>query len=782
MSKQNSTGRSPSETELLEWMKLKLRTFGWDALLAYDRTSLNESLLRDYLERYEHHPFGNPIAGRVVISENTVWEYLYAVRLGAPELSFEQSKITSARISTSARALCGAQVSVEVVNGSPKHITRIAQYSPLQAPRLVVNAFIEDPAAPGEHVRYVQADMTAGENYRFSFPGPLQQQLKGGDFLRQHMASLPQSAHHVRLNTLSAWPGGTFVPGVVRPGPVPIRDGDGNATAEGALTLLIAAGGSEPGVLPDPEGDWMYPIPSGYGAALWVAGPHVMYHIVGAGIRGSYPDAEFEFDSSNDPSTLTLTKGSIKVIVDNLDVPPIGALSYEFQAPISSDPLFSTPIKISRTGTGLRLDWKMSTFSQVEPPLLKSPATGAASALDSAWRISGDYSFSSSANSSLAVSSSTHPGGWFKPLYRQAAILDRLHYDHFPAISLALTSGLSRELESMVNELGDAMEGSDGLGDLDRIRWDGVGCPGGAGLALGTVHFPRDMVVFGNLGAVPGKFLLTPTRRRVGAGGTLQLEVTPAQSGLEWTLQPLDGLQGSVGSVSSSGVYTAPSAGEIEGGFRLVKVTASGPAHASMALVEVLKEQVALNPLVFAVASPGAQVRMSAGSQDGEALEWSLLTATGAKLEQAASEEGALFDPGDHLYVRGDGLTGGFFSVDEVTVRTNSGATRTTFVLVVEKQRRGVIKIRSDGRSNRDQVQLEFDGGGAQPIPDADWKVQIGGGSISPTGLYTRDPQSQLPYAVITAEYEFEYGHLANYLILPVPLVDLDEVVIHLLS
>lgn len=194
-------------------------------------------------------------------------------------------------------------------------------------------------------------------------------------------------------------------------------------------------------------------------------------------------------------------------------------------------------------------------------------------------------------------------------------------------------------------------------------------------------------------------------------------------------------------------------------------------------MVEVLSEHVALNPLVFAVASPGAQVRMSAGSQEGGRLAWSLTTATGATLEMAAADDGALFDPGDHVYKRGDGLSGGFFSVDEVAVRSPSGHARSTFVLVVEKQRRGAIRIRSESSKAGEQIQLEFDGGGAQPIPDAVWKVEIGGGSISSSGLYTPDPKSPLHFAVITAEYEFEYGHFGNYLILPTPLIELDEVV-----
>jgi len=770
------SGRAPSEGDLLDWMKLKPRTFGWDAWLAYGRTALNESLLRDYLEREDHHPFAGSISGKVVISENSVWEHLYSVRLGAPQVSFEESNISSARIVTTARALCGAQISVEIVGGSPKHITRVAEYSPLLAPRLVMETFIEKPAGPGEDARYVQMDAATGEQYRFSFPGPLQQQLKGGTFFHEKFAELPQESRYCRMSTLGKWSDGSLSPGVVSPRPFPVLDADGKATSEGGVVLMIAAIGSEPGAHPDPEGDWMYPIPNGYDAALWVSSRYVMHQIVGSGVRGVSADAEFSFDSNEDPSTLVLTKGSFKLEVGDLVAPPLGALSYEFHVPLSGNVPLAAPMEISRSGAGLKLNWKTSTFAEVDPPLLKSHVPEGTSAVDSAWRISSTHAFSKNAGGSLVVQSSLNAAGWFKPVYRQAGVLDPLHYEHFPSIADAISSGLAHELGSFVSHVGLAME-EGGLRDVDKVRWEGVECPGSGGLAVETVHLPRDLALFGHLSERPGAFLVSPTHGRVTAGGKIQLGVTPGHQGLEWSVKAIDGSQGSVGSVSSSGLYTAPSADAMESKSLLVKVNASSGSHSSSVMVEVLSEHVALNPLVFAVASPGAQVRMSAGSQEGGRLAWSLTTATGATLEMAAADDGALFDPGDHVYKRGDGLSGGFFSVDEVAVRSPSGHARSTFVLVVEKQRRGAIRIRSESSKAGEQIQLEFDGGGAQPIPDAVWKVEIGGGSISSSGLYTPDPKSPLHFAVITAEYEFEYGHFGNYLILPTPLIELDEVV-----
>ena len=214
----------------------------------------------------------------------------------------------------------------------------------------------------------------------------------------------------------------------------------------------------------------------------------------------------------------------------------------------------------------------------------------------------------------------------------------------------------------------------------------------------------------------------------------------------------------------------------MQGTFAIVRITASTSSRSASSSATVIANTIALNPLVFAVASAGGRVRLSAGTLEEGELQWSVTTATGARLEPPAPDGDELSEPGDLVYVRGDALSGAFFSVDQVTVQAVSGATATTQVLVVEKDRRGIIRVPDQTGARADQIQLEFDAGGDSPVEGADWKVQVGGGSITPEGLYTFDPASTLPYVVITAEYEVAGISFGNFLILPIPLVDLDAV------
>lgn len=48
----DDTAINISKDKLLEWLETKNRTFGWDALAAYDRATINAAFREQYLRRY----------------------------------------------------------------------------------------------------------------------------------------------------------------------------------------------------------------------------------------------------------------------------------------------------------------------------------------------------------------------------------------------------------------------------------------------------------------------------------------------------------------------------------------------------------------------------------------------------------------------------------------------------------------------------------------------------------------------------------------------------------
>jgi len=751
-------------------MRIKSRTWGWTAWLAYDRTVANRSLFSDYYQRPDEHPFATPVSGAVEISENTVWENLYSVRLGPPSISFEQSSLDSPRVTVSARALSGTQLSVEIVGGSPKQITRVAEYSPLLAPRLVSDAFLDDDDAANGAAR-VFVDLALAENHQFSFPGTRQQQRNGGAFFHERILELPDTSQRCALNLRSEWDDGLLVPDRLTVRPVPLLDESGEPTGDGAVVLMLAARGSEIGDLPTSDGDWKYPIPSGHHAALWLNNKCLLGQLMAGGVQAVSTDADFTYDDVGDPAVLTVSEGMLKPLQLEATVAPFGKLNCTVSAPLAGNPDAPGSLGISLVEGGVRLNWKTSTFGNVDAPLLGSQAPEGNTALDSMWRVDTTHELVRKDDGTLGLSLVGESRRWFKQVYRQGKALDPLHYQHFPAIEQGMTAALAREVEGV----GVGMLGAK-LGEVDQLQNRGIEFPDGTALAADSVHLPRDLAMFGDLSPPEGRFLLSPALGRVLVGGTLQLHAPPTPEAMEWTVESLEGFSGSPGTISPSGLYTAPGADSINGRFGLAKATATSGTHGASVWVAVLSDSLAISPLVFVAASTGARVRMSAGSLDEGEIEWSLTSATGATLEEAGVEDGTLAEPGDRVYIRGNGLTGAYFSVDEVTVRSSAGNERTMPVLVIEKDRRGTIRILDVPGLGEHQIQLDFDAGGAQPLPYVDWKIQIGGGSITPEGLCTLDPNSALPFVVITAEYEDQYAVIGNFILLPIPLVELNDV------
>lgn len=771
MSRNTNAGSVPSESELLEWMKIKSRTHGWDAWLSYDRTVLNESLWRDYIERVDEHPFAAPFSGKVEVSEGRVWENLYSVRLGPPQISFEQSRFSSSRVTFTARAISGTQLTVETTQGSAKYISRIGEYSPLQAPRLVAEAFIDDGDGAATAARQVRMDITACEKPQFSFPGPRQQQIEGGQFFINEVKALPESSHHCRLHTLGEWEDGELVPETVTTRALPILDAGGNATGDGAVVVMVATKDSGVGVHPDPEGDWMYPIPEAHHASLWIGAHCLMRKVVVGGIRGVTTDATFAYDDIDDPSVITVISGGLKPVNMQASVPPLGTLDYEVNAILPGNAPHKEVLEITRLEEGLALNWKASTFPLLHAPLLKSQESEGGTALDVAWRIKSAYVYEPADDGTLGLHEVDQGTRWSKPVYRQGGDLDPEHYQHFPAIEQKIGEGIS----SQISRLEVQMLGGNGLGEIDRFRFEGVACPGGTGVKLSTVHWPRDLVLLGTLGARVGKFVLSPTKERVLQGAELQFSVEPPQDNLEWSVENVGGFEGNPGAVSPFGLYKAPVADQILGRVMLVRVTAASATHSSSAWVEVVTETITLNPIVAALAAAASRVRLSAGSLGEGPIVWSLTSLSDGSLTEPAPDDGAVVDPNDREYVRGNGSSGGYFSVDKVTARNAAGEERVTPLLIVEKNRYGQIVVVDREGLPTNQVQLQYDLGDGEELEGVSWKLEIGDGSINANGLYTMGSESELPYAVITAQYTLQGIEFGNFLILPIPLVDLGD-------
>lgn len=771
MSAVTRNGVQRSEQEIVNWLKEGPRTLGWDAWTAYNRETANRALQQDHIDRLAADEVMPPVEGRVTIVENAAWEYLYACRFDAPTLSFEHSSLNHAEVTLSMRLMSGTQLTVEHRDAAPRKITKIEIFHPAQGPRLVGRAPVEHfegtGTNPGRVGLDIAADPEGGMDYQFSFASTYQAQLKGGAFLLDGFATLPAEQRRCVVNVLDPAEGGALAPSVVRARGLRALD---SASGDGALLLFMAAKGSPVGDLPDAGGDWIYPIPDGFHSTLVIANHALKSKVIEAGLKATSPDAAFEYDNPSSPDELTATKGTAPDMgVELTDVPPFAKLGYAIRPSLAGEPAGSGLFSVLRKEDRFHFRWRTSSFSSAVVPLFSTEGPTGTTAVDFAWDVSGAYAFVPSDAGGLALVAD--PKGarkWLRTIYRQGGALDAQHYARFPALSATVDEVLADQIEQCFESVAGAA--------VEQFRLEGVTYSGEQVMHFGSVHLPHDLAMFGDVSTAPDAFEVAPLDNVIVAGASLQLTTVPPQQGTTWRVEPVEGFDVAPGSITSAGLYKAPVAADFDGTCTMVRVTASSGEHVRSALVRVAKERVVINPKAFVVHTGGGKVRMSAGSIGAGELKWTLTSQTGASLELPPSSGDVLFDEGDRLYVPGSGDSGEFFSVDTIVVtEASGGGSATATALVVELPLMGLIRVRVDTGLPENQVQLEFDGGHG-PVPEMDWKVQAGAGSITPTGIFTPDAGSAEGFAVITATLLVEgIVHLGNYLILPLPLIDLEE-------
>lgn len=162
--------------------------------IAIDRSTVNRSLLLDYLERLDTHPLANSITTVAATQENLRWEHLYGLRFGPPELSFSESVVTSGRVGWSCRANAGVQLTVDQPGGASKRIVKIESYSPLQGPRLVARTTLKEISVAPQTAAKVLLDVAAGDGYLFGFAETEEAQRAGATAWRKSSGLLPPAA------------------------------------------------------------------------------------------------------------------------------------------------------------------------------------------------------------------------------------------------------------------------------------------------------------------------------------------------------------------------------------------------------------------------------------------------------------------------------------------------------------------------------------------------------------------------------------------------------------
>ncbi|MDF2818694.1 MAG: hypothetical protein K0S73_2634 [Stenotrophomonas rhizophila] len=779
MSKDINTNPIVSESELLDWLRVKPRTFGWDALLAYDRFQANRLLLQEYIQRHssEEDAFER-VSGRMLIVAGKHWSYFNDFVLDSPRLSFERSTVDNSLASLTLRITGGSHLTVVQEPNGPRKVERIDWYDPLQGPKLIAGIRLNDADGSVSQDGRVRLDLSAGLDMRLTLGTSDNEQEEAGRFFQQRFDKWPDDKKYLVLNEFGSIEGAEFLnPDQFRVRAIPAPGANVRTSGhygDGAVACFVSSVGSEVGLTPDKDSDLRYLIPDGKSATVLIGNYYLIKTLMGSKVR-TYMEANFTFNSDSPMSAIS----SGEILSNDFrglgwvwsPYPPFEFMTL-YDALFFVDQVGVTASFVTDLGGGaITLHWageNDETMQYNSKVFTGMPSHHYATAITGKiWDFKRSYRFNPTGNGAIGIEEVAEDS--------ISKIEISLQTDSDPALEPYLDQIRASIIERIrwvfPYEFGVMV---DTTAEIDLFRLHGLLFKSDVAVNLSSAHFPCDLAAFGQIAPGLTAFAIEPMEDVIAAGASISMKTVPHQQGLTWKVESVAGFEGGTGSIDSSGLYRAPSAGDVTGNYTLVRITASTAEANSSALMRVVLHSVSINPLVVTASSTSGKIQMSAGTVDGGELSWSIESATGATLTDVPPDEGE-YDEWERFYVPGPGSSGKLFSVDEVTV-TNPrlGDSSISLILRTEKGLSGKVYI-ADLDIAAGRARLEFDNN-MGPISGVTWEVIAGGGSIDSNGVFTVDEHSPHKFAVVTAYFLIPgVAELSNFIILPVPLIDLDK-------
>lgn len=782
-------GEGPYD-ELLEWMELEPRTFGWDALVIYDQSQTNRLLIQEYINRYETGQYFEPITQSQEIVPGSHWEYLGNAVLDAPRLSFENSSFAGSKATLTMQLVSGVHFSVARNPNEEKRVTSIHAYSPLQGSKLCAEFMLNETDGSVKDDGRVLINLAHGLDFRMVHGTSARLQTDLGEFFHLVFKGLDPDQQVFVLNEIVPYDDDDyFKPDEFRIRTMPDPEAANRRSdryGKGSVMVFITSEGSPVPGLPDAAVDWRYVLPEDNTASVLVSDAFMLRNLMGEAIRNSAyvddpdlgrPEMEYVSVDGGSETYLRVVKGRF--------CPP---------AQVVEDAAFA----------GRR------TTLQVRLPLSSDDAQGRATfeIANAKRRSTVRWSGQSGATTCTA---------WLEQIDEQGKVLraeiranwacilpfgfivvaDELIFGggdqfewNFEDTVLSIDTGFRGSEQDMLRIVAEGRQAicyafmkeiARYVDRIDAFRVNGILFRSGGVFSLLTYLTPRDVMMLGYLAASEATFLIDPVESVLQAGHDLTLQVPfPSYDWgeVEWEVKPVAGYDGELGSIVAEGFsafYTAPPASSFPGVSTVVRITASGFFYTASALVRVVKTSVHVNPLVSVAPPAGTVTKIAAGTVSGREVTWTIKSATGATLTDVPPDDLAEFEQGDRFYVPGSEPTEEAYTVDEVTATNETrDSSATSFIVVPHIKLMGTVQIVDNPALPPEQVQFELvtNGGG---LPGVTWTVLAGGGSIDAEGLYTVDPESPYPFAVVSGYIDGGgFGVFTNFLILPVPLVDLD--------
>ncbi|NMY73335.1 hypothetical protein [Pseudomonas sp. WS 5071] len=199
-------------TDLVDALKGKSSTSGWDAMVLYDQRKTNELLYQLYVERYNSEVgIIEPASMDMPWGDQGYVEHLYNLKFSAPKLSFEISKPEdSPRARLTLDMIGGMIVSTNKRSGGIRYVSRINTILPVGGPQLWMDQLITKGAV-GEGGE-VMIDLQNTDNFYANFVVGALAQGAIGMMFKEYFENLSDEQKRFPLGNLTGDLNGILTP------------------------------------------------------------------------------------------------------------------------------------------------------------------------------------------------------------------------------------------------------------------------------------------------------------------------------------------------------------------------------------------------------------------------------------------------------------------------------------------------------------------------------------------------------------------------------------------
>lgn len=765
-----------NKDDLITWLRGGNRTFGWDAIIGFDKSAIDTVFQEQYVRRFNDEKRFPVITGSIDVGGRD-FRTLASVVLGPPKVSFDISRVDVAtpRVRVTL-ALVSAQ-EVKLTYGIDEYITvsRINPITILQSPELT-GVLDFKPIAYEGGLGVVALDLKDG-TYEFTLADSDWEATKVGAFFKKQFMTWTSEESEWVVNRMLRSEGPLAVERFAirsQRKSVTARASDPNY-GEGAVLAFVKmeaqegenSDGSDKTSFPTSEEAMHYWVPDDpgeqYTTAIVIQDARLLYALIMSVFKhqnfGMFHRQPFKF-------SVTTVAGRNSLVIEEavLMVP-------------SSDEYRPTPAHhLLWTGTTVSIGTGGNTFSiEIEQPsaannfevsvlarvslvdvvqtvITTSDTANTPEQSETMWsgkcQIRFVLGFDNN-EKSIKVRTVSHViyDLSFKPYQYKPIILTWEQIT--PYLPIAASACL-RGLKSY-DSRSTALE----LFPLTSLLFHFPYIT-----KLAEVSLAQDTVMFGHIAPGLMDFKVTDPFPVVAAGSTYRLMTSDPSILVVWSIRNVLGEHEPIGSVRL-GVYTAPTADQISGAQVRVVVTATAGLKTAAALLTVVRNPVELNPLLEFIDANSPPARLEVGTLSGTPV-WGNVDPARGRLEAIPGEPNArLFHP------PGASVPGVKLDVVPVSV-TVGGVPARAFVgvthgLVIYKPVATTFDV-----ANR-RVQLELSGAqsdelaqlklmlaalqsGVETAPaDPVWEVVAGSATIDrSSGLLTADADPALPFVVVT--------------------------------